>query len=190
MVNVLFNGVSMSDRILKGSMAISGLLFSAYVGAQTCNPAVAPSTPTNSFTIYNDGTVTHKSTGLMWQRCIAGQTWTGDICLGGVKTYSWPQAAALPGQNNFAGYNDWRLPNVKELTSIVEYACSLPALNQVIFRENITYNGFWASTPMPGNIHYPFRMSTQNGELWTDDGTPQPDINTVKTMVRLVRNAR
>lgn len=180
----------MSYRILKGYMAISGLLFSACVGAQRCNPAVAPSTPTNSFTIHNDGTVTHKSTGLMWQRCIAGQTWTGDICLGGIKLYSWPQAVALPGQNNFAGYNDWRLPNVKELTSIFEYACSAPASNQLIFRDTITYSGFWTSTPMPSNIHYPFRISNSTGELWTDDGTTLPDINTVKVMVRLVRNTR
>lgn len=180
----------MSDRILKGYMAISGLLFSACVGAQICNPAVAPSTPTNSFTIHNDGTVTHKSTGLMWQRCIVGQTWTGDICLYGHDYYSWPQAVALSGQNNFAGYNDWRLPNVKELTSIFEYACSAPALNQLIFRDNATASAFWSTTPQSSNKDYHYRMSTVNGQIWGFAAEPLPDINTTKYLVRLVRNTR
>lgn len=64
----------------------------------------------NNFVDNGDGTVSDKATGLMWSKDDNGEgiEWVDAL------TYS--QGATL------AGYSDWRLPNVKELQSIVDYS--------------------------------------------------------------------
>ncbi|MBF0564529.1 MAG: DUF1566 domain-containing protein [Nitrospirae bacterium] len=63
-----------------------------------------------------DGTVTDLSTGLMWQKNP-----------GGKKT--WMEAMNGAATFNLAGYTDWRLPNAKELQSIVDYTRSPATTN-------------------------------------------------------------
>jgi hypothetical protein len=56
-------------------------------------------------------------------------------------TYTWDQAfsahAATLNTMNFAGYNDWRVPNVKELESIANYQNVNPAVSPA-FNDNCT----------------------------------------------------
>jgi hypothetical protein len=47
---------------------------SSAAAAQTCNKAIVATTPDARFTVRNDGTATHKPTGLTWMRCSLGQT--------------------------------------------------------------------------------------------------------------------
>ncbi len=66
----------------------------------------------NSFVDNGDGTITDESTGLMWTQNDSG---TG---------MDWGKALAWADQMNVKesrGYSDWRVPNVKELQSIVDY---------------------------------------------------------------------
>ncbi len=77
--------------------------------------AIGPSTPNTDFTDNKDGTVIHKRTGLVWQRCAVGQTWTRAGCSGTAAVYRYDQAIALT--SNFAGHSDWRVPNANELAS-------------------------------------------------------------------------
>ncbi len=104
----------------------------------------AQNTPTSDFTDNGDGTVTHKKTGLTWMRCALGQTWTGTTCSGTAKTYTY--ATAKKQTANFAGYSDWRLPNIAELQTIAERDNYNPAINTELF-PNTASNSFWSSSP-------------------------------------------
>jgi Protein of unknown function (DUF1566) len=96
------------------------------------NPNVTESTPTSAFTDNGSGTVTHSLTGLMWKQCAQGQS--GANCsTGSTTTMTWSAALAAAKNEVFAGHSDWRLPNKKELESIVETCGSNPSINQTLF---------------------------------------------------------
>ena len=63
-----------------------------------------------------DGTVTDLHTGLMWQKTP------------GVEQYTWAEAAAYAADLRLAGYDDWRVPTIKELYSIVLFTGNLHEL--------------------------------------------------------------
>jgi len=77
-----------------------------------------------------NGTITDVNTGLMWEKLSYDGTihdWRD--------TYTWDDAfavkiAALNGSGSgFAGHADWRVPNIKELQSIVNYQNASPAVS-------------------------------------------------------------
>ncbi len=100
----------------------------------------------NVFVDNGDGTISDLATGLMWQMSDDGQT------------RDWQSALAYSEDLTIAGYDDWRLPNVKELQSIVDYSRSfqttsspaidpLFALSQIKDPEGDTNFGYyWSST--------------------------------------------
>lgn len=75
-----------------------------------------------------NGTITDTRTGLMWEKL------SDDDSIHDKDTeYSWTNAfavkIALLNQIAFAGYTDWRLPNVSELQSLANYGASAPAVS-------------------------------------------------------------
>lgn len=96
----------------------------------------------NDFTDNGDRTVTDKATGLMWAQ------------VDSQKGMDWETALAYAENSNYAGYSDWRLPNVKELQSIVDYSGAFPAIDTTFFdiskikneAGNDDYPYFWTST--------------------------------------------
>ena len=82
-----------------------------------------------SYTDNGDGTITDNNTGLMWEKKSV------DDSIHDVNTvYTWDNAfavhiAGLNASGGFAGHTDWRLPNVKELQSIVDYELTIPAVS-------------------------------------------------------------
>ena len=123
-----------------------------------CNNAIPKTTPDNAFTLHNNGTVTHNKTGLMWMRCLLGQTWDGNTCSSSSQTYEWSAALQAADGYSFAAYSNWRLPNKNELASIVEEACYSPAINTLAFPNTPTSaswadwssSAVWSSTPAEG----------------------------------------
>ncbi len=90
------------------------------------------------YTDNGDGTITDNASGLMWLEVDLGVA------------VDWQEALSLAESSEFAGYDDWRLPDVKELQSIVSYDGSYPAINQdyficTEFAENENYY-YWTST--------------------------------------------
>lgn len=112
----------------------------------------------NLFQNNGEGTITDLATGLMWQQTDNGS---------GI---DWKQALAyVQSQNNanYLGHNDWRLPNSKELQSIVDYTRSPgatnsanigPAINSLFSCTAITNDGgksdypyYWTGTSAISN---------------------------------------
>ncbi len=112
-----------------------GLQSAPSLGACTAgnpNANVVGSTPSADFTNNGNGTVTHTKTGLMWKQCAEGLSGAG-CATGATTTVTWSNALAAAKSSSFAGFTDWRMPNLKELHSIVETCGYNPAINQSIF---------------------------------------------------------
>ena len=88
--------------------------------------------------------VTDTKTGLAWRRCSEGQTWSGTTCTGTAATYTHEQALAHAKAQ--AGAAGWRLPNVKELASLVDKTRFDPAIDTTAFPATPP-NRYWSSTP-------------------------------------------
>ncbi|MFA6832227.1 MAG: DUF1566 domain-containing protein, partial [Bacteroidaceae bacterium] len=67
----------------------------------------------------NDGTITDKVTGLMWTQ---SPDMNGDGEITADDKLSYNEALELLETYNQAGYNDWRLPTIKELYSLIDFA--------------------------------------------------------------------
>lgn len=113
--------------------------------------------PDHLYTYNLDGTVTDGETGLMWLKCPLGTTWnpgvdnasaSDDSCDGTVTKNSWDQILLLADAPTVAGYSDWRLPNKKELASLMDIACSKPAINVTAFPlvDSLLGGKVWSST--------------------------------------------
>jgi hypothetical protein len=140
-----------SNRV-KLSVCALVSLFAGYSEA-TCvnweNTSIPESTPTSNHTILPDGTLTATATGLMWKRCLEGQTLVDGICEGTLIIHNWADALVAAEAVTFAGHSDWRLANPKELLTIFEDRCAYPALNADLFP---IYDFFasWTATPVDG----------------------------------------
>ncbi len=104
----------------------------------------------NEFIDNYDETISDEATGLMWQKNDA-------------ESKNWDDAIAQCVSDTTAGYSDWRLPNVKELQSIVDYESSPDTHNfaaiDIVFNAtsiineagNIDWGAYWASTTHANN---------------------------------------
>ncbi|MEA5446857.1 DUF1566 domain-containing protein [Gammaproteobacteria bacterium AB-CW1] len=80
-----------------------------------------------------DGTVVHQAYGLMWMRCSIGQEWDGETCVGEPTTLDIQSALQTAADYSYAGYDDWRVPNIKELDTLIERSCAHPAIDLNLF---------------------------------------------------------
>ncbi|MHC4557595.1 MAG: Lcl C-terminal domain-containing protein [Planctomycetota bacterium] len=102
----------------------------------------------NNYTYNGDGTISDLATGLMWMKADSGTT------------MNWEQALNYAENLEYAGYSDWRLPNTKELQSIVDYTRAPDALDPAyrsaaidpIFNLTETESWFWTSTTHGDNL--------------------------------------
>ena len=146
-------GVNFADGRIKGygykqSSRIRKKFYARYVrGAKKYGD--------NQFLDNGDGTITDLATGLMWMQKDSG------------KPMNWQDAIMYAESLAYAGYDDWRLPNAKELQYIVDYLRSPDTTGSAaidpIFQTTSTVNEagksdypyFWTSTthldgPNPG----------------------------------------
>jgi hypothetical protein len=111
----------------------------------------------NNFIDNGDQTISDLSTGLMWMKDDSGMfNLTSFTNTDG--SLNWEEALIFANTMNFAGYDDWRLPNAKELHSIVDYTrspdtTSSPAINEIFNSTTIIneagdkdFAQYWSST--------------------------------------------
>ena len=155
------------------------LILPSAVAQQLCQDGISPTTPSHNFTVNSDGTILDHRTCLMWKKCSEGQE-DFNCDQGIVRGYSWGEALEHGRFTKFAGYQDWRLPNIKELASIVERSCWLPAINLDVFPNTPPDVRYWSSSPTK-------LVASQALDIDFDDGDDGSHRKTLNGGVRLVR---
>jgi len=117
----------------------------------------------NEFVDNGDGTVTDNATGLMWQQADSGSG------------LDWENALAYADGATLAGYDDWRLPNIKELQSTVDYTHSPSASDAANLGPAIDTDYFQITELPSGTTNY----DTDYGYFWSSTsayfGTNSPE---------------
>ena len=99
----------------------------------------------NKFVVNSNKTISDEATGLVWSKDDSG------------KAMNWEDALSWVQKKNkevYLGFNDWRLPNAKELQSIVDYSRAPDAANKnvksaaidPVFSITESESYFWTST--------------------------------------------
>jgi len=65
------------------------------------------------------GVVIDRDNNLMWSRCAHGQSWNGQICSGEALEVTWEQAGEIAKSSALGNFNNWRLPTIKELQTLI-----------------------------------------------------------------------
>ena len=165
-------------NLLPRSLWLPRLLALVFLLVGTASTALAGKTYSDN----SDGTVTDPTTGLTWMRCSMGQTWAGSTCSGTASTYNWDQAVALTGAVSFSGQGDWRLPNIRELQTIVDRSHAYPAIDIAAFPDSpIAY--FWSSSSYADGSDHVWSVSFGGGHSGTAGGYLKSDLFAVR-MVR------
>ncbi|MDY0339956.1 MAG: DUF1566 domain-containing protein [Coriobacteriia bacterium] len=107
----------------------------------------------NDYVDNGDGTVTDEATGLMWAQADS------------VEGMDWEAALAWAESTDLAGYDDWRLPNVKELQSIVDYSYAPGATDSS--RQGAAIDPLFESTPFTNEAG-----EDDYGYYWTSTSAP------------------
>jgi hypothetical protein len=132
------------------------------------------------FEVNGDGTVTDNCTALQWQETPGDLN--GDGTINESDTLIWCDALAYCEELDFADHDDWRLPNIRELESLVDYGRSGPTLDPVFG----TFTGLcWSSTPAIGKPGFSWAINF----YWGYVGFHDVPVG-INRYVRAVRNAR
>ena len=187
---------------------LSLLVLVVAAGAQAADDVVCPSmnansvasTPTSRFEAVGGANVADfsgapivkdKVTGLMWAKCPLGvATNTLGECVASLATvrYTFADAVQAAEGSTLGSYTDWRVPNIKELGSIVERKCHSPAANLAVFAGTgeVFEAPFWTSTPVKVTVGYDmWRVDFFHGNSFYGGVTTSADAD--KLMLRVVR---
>ena len=122
-----------------------------------------PSGSQPNYTIYNpvgvSSVTVDNRTGLMWV--------TNPVDVGIVGIYTWEGAITACEGLNYATYTDWRLPNVRELMSIVDFGKAAGAKINGTYFLNTQGDLYWSSTTYVPETNNAWSVYFDNGGVGT-----------------------
>ena len=146
------------------SLGFSSMLFAAPI----CQDYITDEWKNSRYSDHSNGTVTDNITRLMWKKCSQGQSWNSvtTACTGSATDMNWQEALKsakdINDASGFASYKDWRVPNIKELSSLVSLMCYKPSINESVFPDTPS-SSFWSSSPYSGNSNHSWNVDFSNG---------------------------
>ena len=123
--------------------------------------------PTPRFTDNNNGTITDNLTKLIWMKnanAFGGRTWAQAISAANSL-----QAGQQSGLTDGSKAGDWRLPNVRELQSLVDYGRYNPALPAGHPFTNVQSSYYWSSSTYAGYTTLAWYVHFNGGHVGLDD---------------------
>lgn len=136
-------------------IATLGLLNSSLAFAQVCNTTeIVQNISAANFntTTLAPGIAQDNLTKLIWSRCVYGQNWSAEknTCIGVPERKTWAEALTLAQTTDLNGTTGWRIPDLKELSTLIDYQCLIPPLNPTIFPNapGSISHGLWTSSPV------------------------------------------
>jgi len=123
-------------------LTMATLFIIPFVNAQVCNTNMDKTNLDGQYIKHEQGYVIDAVNRLLWESCSVGQTYSNKQCHGAPTEFAlWRDA--LQYANGREGY---RIPNIKELETIVERSCFEPAIDQVTFPDT-PLAIYWSNTP-------------------------------------------
>ncbi len=170
------NGVKLTGTLVPRALPDTG---QTTVYTASDDASYNPANTQLSYTDNADFTITDNRTGLMWKKCSEGQN-NDSTCSGTAGTYTWANAITqCEGLTAPGGYTDWRLPNMKELFSIIKYEGTAPFIDQTNFPATVN-STYWTSTTYVPSTTYAMIVTFSNGYV-------NGNFKTVNDYVRCVR---
>lgn len=134
----------------------------------------AQSIAQDRFVFLNDGTeVLDQFTNLIWKRCVEGKSWDGNSCVDEARLFTYKQAIT---QNSIA----FRLPNIKELATLVDTRLRNPAIYTPAF-PNTTPVRSWSKTVRAGDATRAWSVDFQDGMVTAHDCTSRLTVRLVRS---------
>jgi hypothetical protein len=123
--------------------------------------------PSPRFTDNGDGTVTDNLTGLMWAK--AATLNQGRMAWNDAIDYVNNLTLGLNGCGT--SNTDWRLPNVKEYQSLIDFSNYNPALPTGHPFTFVPLFGYWSSSTYTNDTNYAWVVFMYNGDVLSGDKT-------------------
>ncbi|MBF0397943.1 MAG: DUF1566 domain-containing protein [Desulfobacterales bacterium] len=120
------------------------------------------------FTDNGNGTVTDNNTGLIWLKdanCFSAKTWT--LALSSCNNL----ASGSCGLTDSSVAGDWRMPNVNELSTLIDYGRYNPALPSEHPFTGVQSHLYWSSSTNASSTNYAWDIYLSDGYVYNDNKT-------------------
>lgn len=152
----------------------------SYEAVADCNPLIPSNIEASRYKVVTVNSVEDTVTGLIWLRCPLGYSWsqaaaTCTEMIDEPSSYTWTEAL-----NTAAGKGDgWRLPNSKELETLVKRNCYNPAIETSVF-SNVGVGFMWSATPASAYFGNAWAIQFRNGGVVSVDKKSAYSVRLVK----------